>query len=886
MSAIRGIAHRLRVLVDPEGYAREVEREIRFHLDREAMHKRALGLDDLDAEWAARRQFGNVTYVREEVRRMTGMDWIDRIRQNVAYALRGLRRSPGFTAAVVLTLGLGLGVNAAMFTFLDRVFVKPPAGVENPEEVRRLYASLDRPKEPGGRTVIPALWFAQAREIRRLDSTLVFGLFRNQNDSVVVKVGQSTFNVRQGSADARYFKVLGVRPQLGRLFDPTEDDISNPASVAVISDAMWQRVFGGNPQVIGEKFFIKYRPMVVIGVAPKGFSGIDLDKTDYWVPLGSFRSGLIQGRPWYESYRGQFTAVARFDGAHTEQRLLRLGSRVAASVRPVMSADSVVELLAGPLQASLGPAKAGKEVAISLRLGGVGLIILIITLANVSNLLLLRATRREREIAVRRALGVSRARLFEQLVTESLLLSVIGGAVALLLAVWVGVALRGLLLPDVHWPTGVLDTRVAAFAFAAAVLTGLTVGIVPAIGAWKPDLLASLRAGAKNGTYRSSGLRTGLLVAQAALSVVLLVGSGLFVRSLQNVRRIDVGFDFDRVHYLRAIADTGSVYQDMWNAREVLAGRLASLPGVEGVTMASDVPMRAERFMDLTLPGLDSAPPVFGNRWAAIRDVAPGYFGVVGQRIVAGREFIEGDPPSAIVTREMANVYWPGQSALGKCIIVGGKDQACRTVVGVTVTTHRFRIVDEELMGQLYLNRDSLPALVLRVTPERREAVAALVSAEVKRLIPRATIAQMLSLEEAYEYQFRPWRLGAALFTAMGVLALIVSAVGVYSVIAYATSQRTNEMGIRIALGAKVGDIARLVVGDGLRTVAVGIVVGVVMAFAAGKLVASLLYGISPRDPVVMASAAMMLGLIGIIACMIPAWRAARVDPVTALRAE
>lgn len=886
MSAIRGLLHRVRVLFDPEGYGREVEREIRFHLDREAMHKSGTGLDAREAEAAARRQFGNVTYLREEVRRMSGMDWIDRVRQNVGYGIRGLRRSPGFTAAVVVTLGLGLGVNVAMFTFLDRVFMKAPAGVENPKEVRRLYASLVRPDEPGGRVALPALWYTQARAIRRADSSLVFGLFRNRNDSVVVKVGQSTFTMRQGSADADYFRVLGVRPQLGRLFDRTENDIANPAPVAIISHAMWQRAFGADPQVVGSRFFIKYRPVVVIGVAPEGFAGIDLDRTDYWVPLSGARSGIIAGLPWYETYRGQFTAVARFTDADMEQRFLQLGSRVAASVHPVMLEGSVDHLIAAPLQASLGPAARGKEVAISMRLGGVALMILLITLANVSNLLLVRATRRDREIAVRRALGVSRGRLFEQLATESVLLATMGCAVAILLAVWVGSALRGLLLPEVHWATGVLDWRVTTFAGGAAVLIGLAVGLVPAIDMWKPDLVSSLRAGRNQGSYRASKLRAGLLVAQAALSVVLLVGSGLFVRSLQNVRGIDIGLDLRRVNFLEVIADTGSVYRDVRDAQDAIVQKLKTIPGVDAVTTVSGIPMMSGRFRDVTLPGLDSAPPVFGKRFAATRGVAPGYFQVVGQRIVAGREFIKGDPPSVIVSRELAASYWPGQSPLGKCIMVGGKNAPCLPVIGVAVMTNLSTIVGDEKLGQLYLNSDTLPSILLRVAPERRAQVAASVSAEVKRLVPRAAIARMQSLEEYLEPQLRPWRLGATLFTAMGVLALIVAAVGVYSVMAYATSQRKNEMGIRIALGAKLGDITRLVVGEGLRTVAIGIVLGVGLALAAGKLVASLLYGISPHDPVILASAAVGLALIGIAACLIPAVRAARVNPVSALRAD
>jgi predicted permease len=893
VSAIRGLAHRLRVLIDPDGYAREVEREIRFHLDREAMQKRGTGLDAQDADAAARRQFGNVTYIREEVRRMTGMDWIDRIRQNVTYALRGLRQARGFTTAVVLTLALGLGVNAAMFSLLDQVFVRPPAGVAQPKEVRRLYAALVRPKEATGRMVIGRMWYPDVREMRRVDTSAVLGMYRDEQDSVLAKVGDASFGAQRSIADAAYFRVLGIRPQLGRFFDAAEDNIANPAPVAVISHAMWQRVFGGDSSVVGKVFSVKYRPITVIGVAQEGFTGIDLSRVDFWMPFGNAGSGMVVKSPWYDSMQGYVSVVTRFKDAATERRFLDVASRAAAATKVVFMGDSIGEIHSGPIQASLGPGTPDKEVAISVRLAGVALIVLLITLANVSNLLLVRATRREREIAIRRALGVTRRRLFEQLLTESVLLAILGGAVALLFAIWAGSALRALLLPEVRWPSGVLDLRVAAFAGIASLIAGICLGLVPAIHVWRPDLLASLRTGGRSGVYRRSSLRTGLLIAQAALSVVLLVGSGLFVRSLRNVQAVDVGFDFYSVNTVRIVADTGSLRASIVEAMPVLLETIAAIPGVEGVAAADAGPMLGERFSAASLPGHDSLPKVFGQRHPTQRVVTPGYFRTIGQRLIAGREFIAGDPASVIVSKEIADAYWPGEVPLGKCIILGEKTAPCRPVIGVTVRTNRLAILkDVDPTGQLYTNVRSSPAaempgtIIVRTSESSRARVATLVSAEVKRLIPRATVVQLRTLAQLHDSEIRPWRLGATLFTAMGVLALIVASVGVYSVIAYTASLRTSEMGIRIALGAKLADITRLVIGEGLRTVAIGVVVGIGLALAGGKLVSSLLYGISPRDPVIITVAAITLGLIGIVACLIPAARAARVDPVTALRAD
>jgi predicted permease len=887
VSVIRGLVHRFRVLVDPDGYAREVEREIRFHLDREAMHKRDLGLEADEASAAARRQFGNVTYVREEVRRMTTMGWFDRLRQDLGYAIRGLRRSPGFTAAVALTLGLGLGVNAAMFSFLDRVFMKSPAGVSAPGAVRRVYAGLYRKDEPNSRWFVPYLWYPQIRDISRaVDSSIMLGLFDHVNDSVSVSVGDATMWMQRGIANGDFFRVVGVRPQLGRLFDPSEDEAANPASVAVISHAMWQRVFNGDPNVVGSTFRIKYRPITVIGVAAKGFSGIDLGRTDFWLPVGNLSAGSLAGVPWYETFRGQFSVVTRFANPAAEQRFVQVASLAAAGARVRMFGDSTAEVRTGPIKESGGPGKAVKEESIAIRLGGVALIVLLITLANVSNLLVVRATRREREIAIRRALGVSRGRLFGQLLTESVVLALIGGAVAMLLAFWVGAALRGLLLPDVKWATAVLDLRVVGVAAFASLVIGVLVGLAPALHAWRPELLGTLRAGGKIDGYRRSHLRNGLLVAQAALSVVLLVGSGLFVRSLRNVRAVDVGFDLYRTHILRVAADTGSITRDLTAAMPDLMERVATIPGVERVAASSAWPMLGESFAPLILPGHDSLPMLFGRRTAAFKSVTPGYFSTVGQRILAGRAFVDADGPSIIVSEPMAKAYWPGESPLGKCLIMGKPTDPCRPVIGVVPLTHRFQVIDDDFMAQYYTNVRTASTLILRMSPERGRQTEVLVTAEVKRLLPRASSVRVTSMADVIINQLRPWELGSTLFTAMGILALVVAAIGVYSVLAYATSQRTNEMGIRIALGASLGDVARLVVGEGLLTIAIGIVVGVGLAFAAGKLVASMLYGISPRDPVTMMLAAVILGLVGIAACAIPAWRAARVDPVTALRVD
>ena len=814
------------------------------------------------------------------------MEMINRLRQNLSYALRGLLRAPGFAVAVVLTLGLGLGVNAAMFTFLDKVFVRAPAGVANPGEVRRLYPALVRPKEPGGRVFMGGLFYPQVLEIaRHTDSTLAIGLFASGRDSISITVGANVFPVRRTIANTGYFRTLGVRPKVGRFFDASEDRIDVGAPVAVISHALWQRAFHMDPHVVGSTVRIKDMVVTIIGVTPEPFAGIDLDRSDFWMPIGNQSSGLVNSFPWYDTYEGNFSVVVRLPTRAIEDRFIQTASRAAAPVRVKFWGDSTAEVRAGPLLAALGPAQRNKEVSISLRLGGVALIVLLIAIANVSNLVLVRAVQREREIAIRRALGASRWRLFEQLFTESALLSGISGAVAVVLAVWAGSALRTLLLPEVNWSTGVVDWRTAAFAAVTALVAAVLVGLVPAIHAWRPELVESLKSGGKSGTYRRSRLRSTLLVAQAALSVVLLVGAGLFVRSLRNIQSIPLGFDVDRLVVATAYSDNGDLAAEMDAAMPAIIGRLSAIEGVEGVAAASSGPMQGMTGFQIFLPGRDSLPPIDGQRGAFHLTVSERYFTTVGQRVLAGRAFQRGDPRSIVVGEKMAKAYWPGQSAVGKCIILQSRDGPCVPVVGVAAEAHHMSVIDDRPGGFFYVNGpDPKRAVILRASASGQRAISALVAGEIKRLVPRADRVQVQSMTTFLEPQLRPWKLGATLFTIMGLLALVVASIGVYSVMAYSVSQRTNEMGIRVALGAQMADIARLVVGDGLRTITVGIVTGIALSIALSRLAASMLYDISPRDPWIMIFAALVLGLIGLVACIIPAMRASRVNPVTALR--
>ncbi|MEP6733146.1 MAG: ABC transporter permease, partial [bacterium] len=606
---------------------------------------------------------------------MSVIDAIDRVREDIRYTLRGLARAPGFTLGVVLTLGLGLGVNAAMFTFLDKVFVQPPAGVAKAANVRRVYAAIVRPTEASGRLNSRTLLYPQIREIARSAGPAVsIGVFTSDHDSILVNADGRLIPVRRVFANTGYFRALDVRPLRGRFFDASEDRIEAPSPVAVISHSVWQRAFNGDPRAIGSTVRIKNQVVTIVGVTPETFAGIDLDRSELWMPLGNYNTDPPARVPWYDTYQSSFDVIARFDTPAAEDRFVAIGSRAVRPVKIANWGDSTADIRTGPILSALGPAEREKEVSISLRLGGVALIILLIATANVSNLLLVRATRREREIAIRRALGVSRTRLFGQLFTESLLLALMGGVVSLVLSAWAGTAIRRLLLPDVHWSISAADMRTALFAVGTALIVGFVVGLAPALRMWQPDVLTALKTTGKTTTRRRSPMRSALLVAQLALAFVLLVGAGLFVSSLRDVQNIDVGYDVNRTLIVSATSEKGGLTPAIEAAMPSITERLSSIDGVESVASASQGPMGGYSMIGVFLPDRDSLPKVGGDAGAYRVTVSPAYFKTVGQRVLAGRAFAVGDGPSVVVGEQMAKAYWPSQSAVGKCLILGKRE--------------------------------------------------------------------------------------------------------------------------------------------------------------------------------------------------------------------
>ncbi len=882
----------------------DIDDELRFHFDARVDDLIGQGMTRDAARARALAEFGDVDEVRRGLREIDGRlarrrdraEWLDAMRQDVVYSVRSLRRAPALSLTIIITLALGLGVNAAMFSLLDAIFVRPPAGVARPSELRRLWSER---KFSDGTQFWPGFDYAGYDAISAAlgDQADLFAYATPT--PIAIGDGETPPKAMVANANANYFRVLGVRPAMGRFYSTDEDRLASPAQVVVVSDAFWRGRLDGDPHAVGRQIEItdgRYgsntlRRYTIVGVAPPRFTGIDLDAVEIWRPIGS---GMpARGTPWFRdpNVNGFLIGMRLSPHAREGELMQRATNRLRGpGIGYRQDTTTVAEF--GSIVAARGPGRLDGSVQVATRLGGVAIIVLLVACANVVNLLLARAVRRRREIAIRLTLGVSRARLVRLLVTESVLLSLAAGMAAWFAALWGGTLLRRLLTPDIHWADSPLNPRVLVLAGLAAVAAGIVAGLVPALQSLAPDLTNALKAGVREGSSRPSRLRSSLIVVQAALSVVLVAGAALFVRSLTNVESFDIGYAVDRLAFVSLANGALDTAAQRAQAERVLSmkPRFEHIAGVEGVAFASMRPKYGIQFISYE-PDADTIahkkPPGFYTA------VTSGFFRTAGTRLLRGRDFASSpkasDPYEVIVNQTMADALWPREDPIGRCIRFE-KWPTCATIVGV-VQTAILNAVREDPTPHMYLQLDHMPSsngwatVILRVDPRRTTGVLAEMRTMLRTEFPNV-YSRSTTMAATMEPEYRPWRLGATLFTLFGLLALVVAGVGVYSSVSYGVSQRTHEFGVRAALGATTQNVLGQVLREALRTVSVGVAAGVALALAAGRLVASLLYGIKASDPGAMTAAAMTLLLIAAIASLVPAWRAANADPVEALRSE
>ncbi len=876
---------RKRMLVD-------LDREIRDHIEMATQENIDRGMSPEEARYAALRKFGNVTRVKEETRQVWTLVWLEQLLQDIRLALRQLRKNPGFAAIIVLTLSLGIGASTAIFSMVNGVLLRPfPA--PSPEKLTVLAIA-----EKGSPTGALGFSYPQFSEFRKQAATFcdVFGLAIV--GPVTLTANDRTDQMALTAVTNNYFSGLGVGPAIGRPILPDEGETPGEEAVLVLGRSYWQSRFGSDPSIVGKKVRVDGIPMTIIGVLPKEFHGsFSMFEIDGYVPLSTITRDESWSGLWTDRNFRMILAMGRLKkDVSTAQAQAGFDVISAGLAKQHPSTDSggavhvIPERSARPI-----PYANNAFVAISALFLALGILVLLLACTNVTNILVARALVRQREMAVRTALGASRGRLIRQILVESLivaLLSVIGGVV---FAVW-----ANRMIDSVHVPSFPLqldcslDWRVFSFALGAALFGGIFAGLLPTYRATRADVNTALHDGVRSGGSRHR-VHGGLMVVQVAGALTLLIVAGLFVRSLRSAEKMYLGFEPD--HLLNVTLDPHADNFDEVQADEFyreLKTKAIALPGVESVSFASFVPIESSPgkepiYVENRPIPLDQRPPS-----GLINRVDAGYFKTLLIPILRGREFTESDdkkaPAVAIINQTMAKQFWPHEDPIGKRFSSKNQNGPFIEVVGV-MQDGKYQTVGED--PQSYF---CVPLLQdygsWRVMQIRSSVPPQLLGAELRREIrilePGISILDLRTMKEslAGAKGFFTFRLAASLATAMGSIGLILAVVGVYGVVSYTAAQRTHEIGIRRAIGASANDIRTLIFGQGMRLAVGGVLLGLLGGWLLSGTMAHLLIGVSSSDPVTYAGLAILLSGVTLLACYIPARRAMRVDPMVALRHE
>jgi predicted permease len=881
-----------------------LEKELSFHLDQHTSDLIAQGYSPDEARRQARLALGGPEQVKEMCRDARGTRWLGDLLQDLRYGVRILAKHPGFTAVAVLALALGIGVNTAILSAVNG-FVLRPLPVDKPDELVVSYWGRKTDTHVWGHFSYPnyvdlrdqnksfsalCAWSETSAGISSTDS-------RNSGD------GERAEVVWGELVSGNYFDVMGVKPVLGRAILPEEDRTPNAHPVTVISHQLWQRRFDGDQGIVGKTIYLNGQPFTVIGVMPESFlGGVFYLRRAFWVPL-MMAQKFGRRADWntdrsYASFNlyGRVKPGLTMAQAETDLNLVAEG---LAKLYPKENADTKIQLTTevdGRYDAATKIIMYGGLLALC-----VSGLVLLLACANVANLMLARAATRAREIGIRLAIGASRGRIVRQLLTESVLLSLLGGVLGLAFAYW-GADLMRASFPPVPYPVSLdyaPDFYVLKWMLLISLLTGVIFGLAPALLASRVNLVAVIKGGAAGSSHtrRRWSLRSVLVIAQVTISIVVLICAGLFIRSLRQVRQTDPGFETENLVTMM-INPSLLAYDDKETVKRFfpeLLHRIEAQPGVRAAALVNEMPLMVENLKrgPVVKEGEIDPPPNQGIN-SDCNYITPKYFDAMRTPLLQGRDFNDRDtldaPSVVIVNQEFARrFYGSEQDALGKRFRLG-QNTPLMEIIGIA-RDGRYATLYEDQKTFMFLPVYQHPrtGMTLLISAQSAAALPAVVESarhEIAQLDARMPVYGVMMAEENMSIAYWGPNIAAGMATTFGVLALVLATMGLYSVMTYDVSQRTHEIGIRMALGASLRDVLRLIVSQGMRMALIGIVLGLVVAFALTRVLASLLLGVGTTDFVTFIGVPVLLIAVTLLACYIPARRAARVDPLVALRHE
>ena len=884
---LRALAMRVMALFRRRRLDDDLAEELRAHLEMAVELKQSQGMSAEQARREALLGFGGVEQTKQIYRERRGLPMIETTVQDFRFGFRMLRRSPGFSLLAILCLTLGIGANAAVFSWIEGILFRPYPLVAHQERLLALSGTARGDSDP------TALSWPDFLDYQR-NSTLLDTLFVSKITGTTLSIGERAEVTTGSIVSANYFEALGVHPFLGRGFAPEENLGSKAHPVAVISYQLWKKRFNGDPQIIGKTQRLSGVVHTIVGVAPEGFYGTFVGwAMNFWVPASMeevFEAGGYKledrGARWIEAYARLKPGVTR---AQAQEELSAIAMRME---NDYPSTNRGRGLKLWPLwQTPFN--NAGTLLPTLETMLAVVALVLLIACANVGNLLLVRSFARRHEMTVRMAIGAGRGRLLRQLFTEGLILSALGAGGGLLVAHWCRHALV-LLFParggvSMYLP-GEIDWRVLAVSGGICLIATLIVGVVPAFQTRNLDLSGALKAESSGvmGARETAWARSSLVVLQVSLSFILLVGAGLLIQSLEKIRTTSPGFTTHTVLNTGvSLVAAGYDVQRAKTFENELIDRIQVLPGIESAAFARVEPLGYGTYSSSPIAVDGYQPPPEEQPSVEYNQVDPAYFATMGIPLVSGREFTRGDDDKAalvtVVNQTMATRYWRGQDPVGQRLQVKGQ---WLQVVGVAADS-KYSSMRETSKPFFYvpLHQDFARGGGLNIrTAQPLKTVEAEVTREVRALDGNLALYEMITLQEQVDRSTSPQQVAVTLVGTLGGLALLLAAIGLYGVMSYAVSQSSREMGLRMALGAGASNLLRLVMSRGLALTAGGIVLGAVVALGLTRLLGNLLFKVSPHDPAAFGSAFVVMMIVALAACSLPAWRATRTDPARALR--